>query len=216
MLSGAVTILRLLSGPEYGPPLSQTLSSRLLCLTRSTLELAVGIVVVSRSSSLSRPPDTTASAQYSAVVSAACRPGHDSVEHIESALKRFWCSRRQVAVFNDPFCFRIWSGTLRARRQLLGYLHQLVKGIFALFQHDIRSRLHHCWANSLVDVCDAVAEGSRRSCLCSSQGASRAQHNNPTGQHQHFYLSLFGRQAVNVHKATICTKHGLPVFKECH
>ena len=45
-------------------------------------------------------------------------------------LKRFCCSRRKVTAFNDPF--------------------------WALLRRDIRTRLRHCRANSLVDVCDAA------------------------------------------------------------
>ena len=114
--------------------MSQTVSSRLLCLTRSTLKVVVGMAVAAssgrgswsfwrhqdsplRSSTpSSRLPDTTVvSARNSAVV---------------SALKRFWCSLRKVAVFNDRFCFQIWSGTLvadRACKLLLGTPQQLGK-----------------------------------------------------------------------------------------
>ena len=28
---------------------------------------------------------------------------------VVSALKRFWCSLRKMSVFNDPFCFQLWS-----------------------------------------------------------------------------------------------------------
>ena len=32
------------------------------------------------------------------------------------------------------------------------------KGVFAHLRRDIRTCLHHCWANSLVNVCDAARE----------------------------------------------------------
>ena len=46
----------------------------------------------------------------------------------------------------------------RAGKQLFG-LFTLVKRIFALLRRDIRARLDHCWANSLVDVCGAALKG---------------------------------------------------------
>ena len=80
-----------------------------------------------------------------------------------SALKRFWCSRREVAVFNDPYCFQILIGTVLTltgqEKKLWGILCKLMKGIFALLRRDIRARLHHCWANSMVNVCDATLKG---------------------------------------------------------
>ena len=41
----------------------------------------------------------------------------------------------------------------------LGYSSTAGKGILAFLRRDIRARLHHCWANSLVNVCDAVLKG---------------------------------------------------------
>ena len=50
----------------------------------------------------------TASVQNSTVVSAAKRPD-TTRSRSESAPKRFWSSCRKVAVFNDPFWFKILS-----------------------------------------------------------------------------------------------------------
>ena len=55
-------------------------------------------------------------------------------------------------MFNDPFCSQISSGTLiadRANNQLFGTLQQLGRG----------TCLHHCGANSLVNVCGAALKG---------------------------------------------------------
>ena len=48
---------------------------------------------------------------------------------------------------------------LQGNQTTVGHSSTAGKGILALLRRDIRARLHHCWANSLVNVCDAVLKG---------------------------------------------------------
>ena len=138
MPSGTVTILRLLSGPGYAISSSGFLSSdvpdsELQASVSHTLDVenwwldsrhccvhlqaveghGLSGVIKTRHHDLQLSDTTVASHCNSAVV---------------SALKRFWCSRRKVTVFNDPFCSQISSGTLIAdwaNKILLGTPQQL-------------------------------------------------------------------------------------------
>ena len=74
--------------------------------------------------------------------------GHDEIEHRVCAQT----VRRKAAVFDAPFCFQILPGTV-------GHSSTAGTGILAFLRRDIRARLHHCWANSLVDVCGAALKG---------------------------------------------------------
>ena len=47
----------------------------------------------------------------------------------------------------------------RGGKQPFGLPNQLMQGILALLQREIRSSLHHCWANALADVREAALEG---------------------------------------------------------
>ena len=86
--------------------------------------------------------------------------GHDKIEHRVRA-QTVLVLGRKVAVFNDPFCFQVLSGTLiddRASKQLLDTPQQLGRAS-SHSSDETFARLHHCCANSLVNVCDAFLKG---------------------------------------------------------
>ena len=107
------------------PPMSQTVSSRLLCSTLSTLKPMAGMAVTAVSNimrwsilrhqdspSRSSSPSRGVCAKRDSYV-CGMPAGHDKVEHRVCVQRVLVCSAK-VAMFNDPFWFQILFGTVSA------------------------------------------------------------------------------------------------------